>query len=84
VWQPGRVPESEWTEVAWLGPEGQDNRMNDVPRVLHEWLHERGLTRNDLQDDDVRLDLVYLGPTRGVCGTRIMVRTAALEPGKLL
>jgi hypothetical protein len=72
------MPEQEWTEVAWLEPEGQDNRMADAPAVLDGWLRERGLTRADISDDDVRLDLMYLGPTRGVCGTRICVRTSVI------
>lgn len=73
------MPQLEWTEVAWLEPEGQDNRMGDARAVLDGWLGERGLTRADISDDDVRFDLVYLGPGQGVCGTRIRIRTAAVR-----
>jgi hypothetical protein len=73
------MPEPEWVEVAWLEPVGYDNRMAEVSDVLESWLSERGLTRSDIRDDDVRVDLAYLGPERGVCGTRIMIRATAVE-----
>jgi hypothetical protein len=43
-----------------------------------EWLSQRGVAIEDLGDDDLRIDLVYLGRERGVCDVRVSVRTGAL------
>lgn len=73
------MSEAEWVEVAWLEPQGHSNGMAEISDVLESWLSERGLTRSDIRDDDIRVDLVYLGPERGACGTRIMIRAPAVE-----
>lgn len=73
------MSEPEWVEVAWLGPEDHKSGMTEISDVLDSWLRERGLTRSGIRDDDIRVDLVYLGPERGACGTRIMIRATAVE-----
>ena len=73
------MSEPEWVEVAWLEPKDHGNGMAEISGVLESWLSERGLTRSDIRDDDIRVDLVYLGPVRGACGTRIMIRATAVE-----
>lgn len=75
----------DWIEVAWLEPTTQgDNRSSEVNAVLDAWLRDRGTMRDKVADDDIRIDLVYVGPERGAwhtrsltwanCGTRVLVR----------
>jgi hypothetical protein len=55
----------EWTDVAWLEPsKGQTVSTTDMVRVLDSFLSERGMSRSQLADD-IRADLVYLGPAKG-------------------
>jgi hypothetical protein len=68
----------EWTEVARLESEGQPFKA-ELARTLDSFLSQRGMSRNELADDDIRVDLVYLGPAKGRCATRVLVRTAALK-----
>jgi len=67
----------EWTEVAWLESEGGAFKA-ELARTLHAFLAERGMSRNEIADNDIRVDLVYLGPAKGRCARRLLVRTAAL------
>lgn len=72
----------EWTEVAWVEPsKGQPGSVTkqDVSRALDSFLSERGMSRSQLSDDDIRIDLAYLGPAKGVCAYRVMIRTQALS-----
>jgi hypothetical protein len=68
------VPD-EWIEVAWLEPTAEaNNRSSEAKAVLGEWLRDHGIALDEVADDDIRIHLVYLGPERGVCGTRVLVR----------
>jgi hypothetical protein len=51
----------------------------EVSRALDSFLSERGMTRSQLSDDDIRIDLLYLGPAKVVCAHRVMIRTQALS-----
>ena len=67
----------EWTEVAWLESEGGPFKA-ELARTLDTFLSERAMSRNEIADDDSRVDLVYLGPAKGRCARSVLVRTAAL------
>jgi len=54
----------EWTEVACLEPEGGRFKA-ELGGILDSFLSERGMRRNEIGDDDIRLDLVYLSLQRG-------------------
>jgi hypothetical protein len=72
----------EWTDIAWLEPsKGRAAFMTDqvVRRALDSFLSERGMSRSQLADDDIRIDMVYLGPAKGTCLRRLMIRTRALS-----
>jgi hypothetical protein len=45
-------------------------------------LSRRGLSLADLADDDIRIDLVYLGSSAGGCGRRLMIKTTVVPPGR--
>ena len=69
-----------WEQIAQLDPaEPGRNRADEVPSVLAAWLAQRGLVPTDLSDDDVRVDLAYLGPDDGRCSVIVSVRRAALS-----
>jgi hypothetical protein len=73
------MPADEWLDVARLDPTGPGrNRSDEVPGVLRVWLAERGMSPADLTDEDVRVDLAYLGPDDGRCAVVVRVRRAAL------
>lgn len=70
----------DWVEVARLNPtEPGRNRSDEVPEVLRSWLADRGLVPADLEDDDVRVDLAYLGPDDGRCAVHIWVRRSSMR-----
>ena len=70
----------EWEQIARLHPnEPGRNRVDEVPGILTAWLAERGMTPAELSDDDVRVDLAYLGPDDGRCAVIISIRRAALS-----
>lgn len=71
-------PVDEWTEVARLESERGPFKA-ELTRTLDVFLSKRGMSRNELADDDIRVDLVYLGPAKGRCARRVLVRTAALR-----
>jgi hypothetical protein len=64
----------EWIEVARLESEGRPFKA-ELARTLDSFLSERDMRRNEISDDD----LVYLGPAKGSCVRRVLVRTAALK-----
>jgi hypothetical protein len=71
----------EWTDVAWLEPSKRQvafGKDPEVSRALDSFLAERGMSRLQLADRDIRIDMVYLGPAKGMCTRRLMVRTQAL------
>jgi hypothetical protein len=68
----------EWTEVAWLESEGGPFKA-ELARTLDPFLSERGMSPNEIADHDIRVDHVYLGPAKGRCARRVLVRTAALR-----
>jgi hypothetical protein len=72
--------DGDWTEAAWLGPPPVEERARhaEIESALDEWLTARGLARNDLDDSDIRIDVIYLGRETGQCATRVLIRTAAL------
>ena len=72
----------EWTEVACVEPSKEQPgsiTKQDVSRALDSFLSERGISRSQLPDDDIRIDLASLGPAKGVCAHRVMIRTQALS-----
>ena len=74
------VAAEEWEQVARLEPvEPGRNRADEVPSVLTAWLAQRGVAPTDLSEDDVRVDLAYLGPDDGRCAVIISVRRAAVS-----
>jgi hypothetical protein len=68
----------QWTEVACLESDGAPFKA-ELARNLDSFLSARGMSRNEIADDDIRVDLVYLGPAKGRCARRVLVRTAALK-----
>jgi len=77
---PHRVIEPEWTDVVTLPPPPPAvNRERELGAALDVWLQGNGFDPAALDDDDIRVDLVYLGRGRG-CEARLRVRTAALRP----
>ena len=50
--------------------------------ALDAFLSQRGLSLADLTEDDLRIDLVYLGSGAGGCARRLMIRTTAVPPGR--
>jgi hypothetical protein len=67
----------EWTEVAWLESDGAAVQAQ-LERALASFLSQHGISRDSVADNDVRLDLVYLGPTKGRCAKRLMIRNDLL------
>ena len=70
-----------WIEVAWSPPAEAGTARADLDAALDAFLSRRGLSRADLAGENIRIDLVYLGPSVGGCGRRLMIRTTALPPG---
>jgi hypothetical protein len=69
----------EWTEIAWMEPShGATQFRSELAAVVQAFLAERGLGGARIADDDIRVDRVYLGPDKGSCGQRVMIRTTAL------
>jgi len=68
----------DWLEVAWLEPDASTDPKAGLDLALDSFLSQRGLSRKNLADRDVRLDLVYLGPAWGGCAKRLMIRSTAL------
>lgn len=69
----------DWTQVAWL--DLQDGRLDgktQVNEAIEQFLAERGLSRDQLPHEDIRVDIIYLEPGHA-CRTRIMIRTAVLS-----
>jgi hypothetical protein len=71
-------PKDGWTEVACLESESGPFKA-ELARTLNAFLAERGMSRNEIADHDIRVVLVYLGPAKGRCARRLLVRTAALR-----
>ena len=71
----------EWTYVGWVDPVNPAADRVERNRVLDSFLSQHGLDRRTIDDDDIRIDVTYLGPDKGTCGYRLMVRTAALSEG---
>jgi hypothetical protein len=72
--------DDNWAEVATLEhPDDSADRKDELALALDVWLAERGCSRDMLTDEDLRLDLLYLGPGRG-CMTRLLVNVNALPP----
>jgi hypothetical protein len=72
----------EWTEIACVEPSKEQAPFTikqEVSRALDSFLSERGMTRSQVSDDDIRIDLLYLGPAEGVCAHRVMIRPRALS-----
>jgi hypothetical protein len=72
----------DWTEVACVEPskeQAPSALKREVSQALDSFLSDRGMTRSQLSDDDIRIDLLYLGPAKGVCAHRVMIRTQALS-----
>lgn len=70
---------NDWTEVAWVEPVSPSDDKAEVGKVLDSFLSEHSLNRRSVADDDIRIDVAYLGPDKGTCGYRLMVRTAVLS-----
>ena len=70
-----------WIEVAWSPPAEVGTARADLASALDAFLSQRGLSRADLAEDDIRIDLVYMGSSAGGCGRRLMIRTTALSSG---
>lgn len=65
----------DWIQVAYLEPTATEpDRRAAVDGVITEWVLAHGMAREELADDDIRIDLVYLGPDRGACATRVLIR----------
>ncbi len=73
----GMAEESEWTLIGELKTP-DDTASDDVQSLVSTWLAERGIERQALADDDLRIDLSYLGPGQG-CDMRVSVRTIAFK-----
>ena len=73
------VPD-EWIVVAVAEPSGNPraDRQTVLDR-LEAFLDDRGIVRGDVVDADIRIDLIYMGPERGQCATRLLVRRASLD-----
>jgi hypothetical protein len=71
----------DWTEVACVDPVSPSDDTAELARVLDSFLSQHGLDRRSVADDDIRIDVVYLGPDKGTCGYRLMVRAAVLSQG---
>ena len=65
----------EWTQVACLEPEGGPFEA-ELGRTLDTFRSEPGMRWNQISDDDIRVDLVYIAPAKGRCVRRVLVRTA--------
>ena len=71
-----------WIEVAWSPPARSRTAKADLDAALDAFLSRRGLSLADLADDDIRIDLVYLGSSAGGCGRRLMIKTTVVPPGR--
>lgn len=71
-----------WIEVAWIPPAQSGTAKADLDVALDAFLSRRGLSQADLSEDDIRIDLVYLGSDAGGCGHRLMIRATAVPPGR--
>jgi hypothetical protein len=49
-------PMNEWTEVAGLESERGPSKA-ELARALDSFLNNRGMSRNEIADDDIRVDL---------------------------
>jgi hypothetical protein len=79
-WQSDLVPEG-WTEIAYLEPTDPDaDRMAEIFNAVSVWLASHSLTRDDVRDEDLGIDLIYLGPDRATCATRVSIRDSAISP----
>jgi hypothetical protein len=70
-----------WIEAAWSPPAEIGTARANLDATLDAFLSLRGLSRGGLAEDDIRIDLVYLGPGARGCGRRLMIRTTAVPPG---
>jgi hypothetical protein len=68
----------DWIEVGWLESQGGPNVKAELARTLDSFLAQHGMSRIDIAADDIRVDLVYLGPAKGRCERRLLIRRAAL------
>lgn len=68
----------DWIEVGWVQSRRESERHAEAVRLLDLWLAERRLSRTSIDERDVRIDLVYLGPGNG-CDVRVLVNRAAIE-----
>jgi hypothetical protein len=71
-----------WIEVAWVPPAQSGTARADLDAALDAFLSRRGLSLADLTEDDIRIDLVYLGSGAGGCVRRLMIRTTAMPPDR--
>jgi hypothetical protein len=72
---------NDWTCVIWVEPGSASDVKAELDGALNSFLSQHGLNRHSVSDDDIRMDVVYLGPDKGTCGYRLMIRTAVLSEG---
>jgi hypothetical protein len=68
----------EWTQICWLEPNDAPLKA-ELETALESFLSSHGISRDSIADDDVRLDVAYLGPANGHCARRLMIRTATMH-----
>ena len=67
-----------WTTGPRFDSDGMTDFNAGLAAALDSFLSQRGLSRNEVANEDLRVDLVYLGPGKGRCARRLMIRSAPL------
>lgn len=76
-----RLLSARRTPVAWFPlVRGGTANTEELVVALDAFLFQRGLSRADLAEDDVWIDLVYLEPGAGGCGRRLMMADIDRQP----
>ncbi len=69
---------AEWIEVGWVSDVAESERFAKAHSMLDKWLVDRGVSRASIPDEDLRIDLVYLGPGKG-CDLSVSIKESALQ-----